>query len=296
MNEFFYRERINIDASSTCTLKCGGCERENYNGKIPGQNLKQEWFDKLENFFPRLIFSGQISDPIFHPLLPKFLEIAKQKNKRIQVHVAATHRSEEWFRKCFEANENATWYFGIDGLPEYSNNYRVNQDGKKLFEMMKIASTIVKEVYWQFLSFDYNRGQEVKAKQICNELGIKFFNRKQNRRIHGRKKGNDFNPIKEVKKIKPKCFSKKPMATSSEGYLLPCCFHATHNPGEDTKKLMDPKLNLDNADIPEIVFSDQWDSFYNKLLTNPPDICKFFCGPYADDIGDIPNVPYYPKK
>ena len=41
-----------------------------------------------------------------------------------------------WYIKAFKANINARWIFGIDGLPNESHNYRVNQDGEKLFNVI----------------------------------------------------------------------------------------------------------------------------------------------------------------
>ena len=37
---------------------------------------------------------------------------------------------------AFKSNPKANWIFGIDGMPEESKQYRVNQDGEKLFKIM----------------------------------------------------------------------------------------------------------------------------------------------------------------
>ena len=50
-----------------------------------------------------------------------------------------------------EANKNAKWIFGLDGLPKDSHKYRVNQDGNKLYEMMKLGVSMGIFVSWQYI-------------------------------------------------------------------------------------------------------------------------------------------------
>ena len=58
------------------------------------------------------------------------------KNGNDSIHNASSAKSEEFYIKCFEAHPDAKWIFGIDGMPEESSMYRVNQDGEKLFKIM----------------------------------------------------------------------------------------------------------------------------------------------------------------
>ena len=81
----------------------------------------------------------------------------------------------DWYVKAFNANPNATWYFGLDGLPEESHKYRVNQDGVKLFEVMKMAVDMGMNVVWQYLVFDYNKDHIKEAKSLSK--GMTFLTR-----------------------------------------------------------------------------------------------------------------------
>ena len=72
------------------------------------------------------------------------------------MHTAASHRSEYQFEQFFKANPNAKWYFGIDGLPQDSHNYRIGQDGEHVFSMMMLAKDMGLDVVWQYIVFDYN--------------------------------------------------------------------------------------------------------------------------------------------
>ena len=106
----------------------------------------------MHKFFDKLNFCGGVSDPIYHPQFIEFLEYSK--DREVEVHTAASHQREDWYRSAFKSNSKAQWIFGLDGLPHESHKYRVNQDGEKLFEIMKMAVDIGMDVVWQYLIFD----------------------------------------------------------------------------------------------------------------------------------------------
>jgi len=152
------RRSINLDITTKCTLACSECRRTSYinrGWKINGGHMSFSDFKKVYKYFDHFSFCGGVSDPIFHPQFAEFLEYTKDKD--VDVHTAASHRSEDWYKKAFISNPNATWIFGIDGLPEESHKYRVNQDGVKLFGIMKMAVDMDIKTVWQYLIFDYNK-------------------------------------------------------------------------------------------------------------------------------------------
>jgi len=137
---------------------------------VPGEDMTTENFKKILNFFEEIQFCGQISDPIFHPKFIDFLKLCK--DKKVTVHTAASHKKEEWYKEAFEANTNAYWTFGIDGLPKDSHKYRINQDGEHLFKMACMASKIVKRVKWQYLIFNYNENNIDEAKKLAKDNNL----------------------------------------------------------------------------------------------------------------------------
>lgn len=273
--KFFNRRKINLDLSNTCTLKCNGCERNNYE-KVPGSNLSLEQFKKIEPYINDFSFCGQVSDPIFNPHLPKFLKIIYKNKKHVSVSVAASHKSDKWFEKCFNANPKALWIFGIDGLPYMSHKYRINQDGEKLFNIMKKAATILDEVHWQYIVFDYNKDYIKEAEKIANSINVKLLLRENTRHINDRSFGNSFE-LKEDTNIKPKCFENKRLGYSSKGFILPCCWCDISNPEEDVQKLFNEKLNINNSSFEDIILSEEWFNFKEKLINDPPQMCQFYC-------------------
>ena len=165
--------KINLDITHRCTLQCRRCNRAIFAARgqrVPGEDMTTENFKKILNFFEEITFCGQISDPIFHPKFIDFLNLCK--DKKVTVHTAASHKKEEWYKKAFEANTNAYWTFGIDGLPKDSHKYRINQDGEHLFKMACMASKIVKRVKWQYLIFNYNENNIDEAKKLAKDNNL----------------------------------------------------------------------------------------------------------------------------
>ena len=177
----FVRSNINLDISPRCTLACPRCRRQGYNNHgvtIPGHDLSITDFKKILKHFRRILFCGQVSDPIIHPKFHEFLELSVlpiYSPSHITVATAASHRSILWYKKAFELNPEAVWRFGIDGLPEESCLYRINQDGEKLFEVMKMGVSMGIKVEWQYIVFSYNENHVEQAKKMALDNHILFL-------------------------------------------------------------------------------------------------------------------------
>lgn len=168
---------INIDASARCSLECPKCIRQSLkkqNIPIPGSDMTIDQFEKIINYFDGVTFCGQISDPIFSPKLIDFLKMCKIKNKSCHVHTAASQKTEQWYEKAFKSNIDAKWIFGIDGLPNESHLYRINQDGEKLFKMMLLAKSLKLSVVWQYIVFSYNENHVNDAEKLAKDNDIEF--------------------------------------------------------------------------------------------------------------------------
>ena len=93
----------------------------------------------------------------------------------VTVATAASHRPMSWYKKAFELNPRPLWRFGIDGLPEESCLYRINQDGEKLFEVMKMGVSMGIHVEWQYIVFSYNEDHIKEAYNMAKDNGIQFI-------------------------------------------------------------------------------------------------------------------------
>lgn len=177
INKFLNRKRINIDIGFRCALECPMCSRQqDYKNirPVPGKDLTIPEFKKIVNFFDEISCCGQISDPIFNPNLLEFIKIAKDKNKTLIIHTAASQKSMDWYEKAFNNFGKGEWIFGIDGLPEESHKYRINQDGIKLFDVAKLCVSKGIKTRWQYIIFKYNEDHIEKAKQMAHDNGIDF--------------------------------------------------------------------------------------------------------------------------
>ena len=174
----FSDRKINIESTFRCPLECPKCQRQSIRRlgfKMPGEDMPWEDFLKIAKFFKDgLIFCGQISDPIFNPKMIEMLKYCYDNNIPIYINTAASQKSIKWYKKAFDVNPKAKWVFGIDGLPKDSHKYRINQDGPKLFEVMKLCAKKGLTTRWQYIVFNYNEYDIEEARQLAKDNDIEF--------------------------------------------------------------------------------------------------------------------------
>ena len=179
----FYRRSkkgINIDISNRCPLECMRCQRQtnftDVGRKVYGRDATMDEIRKLSDYFSSFNFCGQLSDPVHHPHFVEILEYLYKKDIQVTVHNASSQKPMKWYIKAFQAHPKAKWIFAIDGLPEESNMYRINQDGVKMFEVAKEAKKHLKQTpSWQYIVFSYNEHNLEKAKQMAIDEGLMFI-------------------------------------------------------------------------------------------------------------------------
>lgn len=289
--------KIVIDASNGCSIECPKCPRQDFKRAglpVPGRLLQVEDFIKIAEFFTKRIeFVGQISDPIMNKHLPEFLRMCYERQTPCKVNTASSHRSIEWFKKCFEINPNTLWTFGIDGLPEQSHLYRVKQDGVKLFEVMKMGVEMGVDVKWQYIVFKYNQESIDEASELANKHGIEF-ELNLSTRFDGPQ--DPYRPddkyVKqwdvETKEFSPRCMNgAREIALSATGFLYPCCWTDLHH--EFTNFVADDKLNIRNvSSVEEILSSELWQKHF-YILENAPDMAPLKCKQMCSTSGRNPN-------
>ena len=179
----FYRRSkkgINIDISNRCPLECMRCQRQtNFTlegRKVYGRDATMDEIRKLSDYFSSFNFCGQLTDPVHHPKFIEILDYLYKKDIQVTVHNASSQKPMKWYIKAFQAHPRAKWIFAIDGLPEESNMYRINQDGEKLYRVMLEAKKHLKQTpSWQFIVFSYNEHNLEKAKKMAVDEGLMFI-------------------------------------------------------------------------------------------------------------------------
>lgn len=178
--------RPNIDTGYRCILRCPQCIRQ----KLESQDqikrsfdMDDETFDKILNYYNNgLAFCGQISDPIYHPNFLGFLRKCNGQKRAIRIATNGTGKSLEWWEEAYSygKNENA-WYFGVDGIDEKSELYRVGSNFKNVWEMMQLGKKLGHIIVWQYIIFGYNEADIEKAKEIAMKEGFSILFIKTNR-------------------------------------------------------------------------------------------------------------------
>lgn len=180
--KFLKRNNVNLDITHRCPLACERCQRftsfTSQGKKVPGEDISIENFQKVIQHFTHINFCGQVSDPVHHP---KFIEILSiihnyPKPKSCSVHHASAAKPMKWYPKAFDANPRARWWFGIDGLPKDSHKYRTNQDGEKLFEVLKLARKHLKQKpIWQYIVFSFNEDNIEECHKMAMDIDVDFM-------------------------------------------------------------------------------------------------------------------------
>jgi len=173
------KKQINLDITNKCALACPACDRQSLiknKQRIDGKDISVESFRKIVDYFDHLIFCGQVSDPTHHDNFKDLLRLCVIKNKRVTINVASTIRDIGWFTRCFllSKGRNVEWIFGIDGLPKDSHKYRINQDGEKLYEIMKRGSRLGVQCTWQCILFNYNENDISECEKMAKDINVKF--------------------------------------------------------------------------------------------------------------------------
>ena len=173
------KRQINLDISNKCGLACPACDRQSLirnKQKISGSDISLESMSKIIIYFDHIIFCGQVSDPPHHDQFKDILKMCLKKNKKVTVNVASTFRDIKFFTSCFllSRGKDIEWRFAIDGLPKDSHKYRINQDGEKLYEIMKKGSKLGVRCTWQYIVFNYNENDIDHCMSMAKDINVKF--------------------------------------------------------------------------------------------------------------------------
>lgn len=179
----------NMDLSHRCILRCPQCLRQKVEG-LPrikrSFDINQKEFRKVLNYYENQItFCGQISDPIYHPEFLTFLEMMNGLGKGLRIATNGTNTAEmneKWWEKAYSygLGENC-WYFGVDGLDEKSELYRIGSNFKQVWETMKMGVQAGHPIVWQYIIFGYNEHEIERAKEIAEKERFTLLLIKTNR-------------------------------------------------------------------------------------------------------------------
>jgi hypothetical protein len=186
----FISRGFNLDCTFRCPLMCPNCARQthytNFGKKVQGKDIDIINFIKIIKYVKfsmsrhnkkmAINFEGQYSDPVHHPNFLKMLELCFKYNVPARVQHSSSAKPHSWYIKAFKINPLAIWNFSIDGLPKDSHKYRINQNGEKLFNVMKESTKhLHNKPSWQYIIFNYNENDINEATKLANEIHVNFY-------------------------------------------------------------------------------------------------------------------------
>jgi len=202
---------IDFNITNYCNAKCPTCKRfdsDNYLQLEKNLSLVHMNFDNWKTIIERnssyflkkiCYFCGEFGDPLMHPKIKDFVEVASKIFKEVSVYTNGGLRRTEFFDYLTNEGPNVIVRFGIDGLTqEVNNKYRINVDTELAFKNMLLLSSVGK-AHWDYTIFEHNLFEltDVITIAIDNNIPLSLrFNLRPN--YHGINRIHE----KEVKRVK----------------------------------------------------------------------------------------------
>lgn len=292
--------RLHIELTNICTLKCPGCARTTFINKFgadkfPNYNLE---YDHLVNFLQdidlnkkKIELCGNYGDPIYHKDIFKFIDFFKSKNAQVTIITNGSYKdSNFWQNLASILTEQDTVIFSIDGTAENFNQYRINGDWQSIEIGLSIIGNSIVNSVWKTIPFNYNEQQLDEIKILAKKYNIKKFfldpsdrwdentNRykpvkfsgyREQAQIIWRQKINDIS-------IEPKCYSGTEHYISAEGYYTPCCYvHDWRFYFKSEFYKNKKNFSISNNKLKQILKTTA--SFFDSIETTKPNYCSFSC-------------------
>lgn len=184
----FYNKVVNIqiEHSSMCNAACPQCLREWWGGDysrinqtyIPTEfyetRIPQHVYDNLE----KINFCGTVGDSCTAPNFIDVCRVIKRKNPKIEISIATNGgmRTPSWWAELASVlSPTDPVIFGIDGLADTNDIYRVNVRWNKLMSNVQSFIDAGGHAEWQFITFAHNEHQLVSAEELSKKMGFKRF-------------------------------------------------------------------------------------------------------------------------
>lgn len=266
---------VHVEASSRCNSQCPMCSRYTATGYVQPdlteEDLSLDIFYKLftADFTKQLdhvYFSGVYGDPCLNKNLPEFVRYLIDNGcKSVSIDTNGGYRGADWWAKL--AMPGVLINFALDGASvESLAKYRINVNYDKVFENLKSYVAAGGAAQWNFIVFKHNEHELDTARQLAQDLGVKFRIKvtqkfKQNRDFkvlingvhshtleppvdenyrHPNVGNKDHQPESFFKfnldnyqslnnnKINCKTIERKDIFLSAAGLLFPCCYVGTY--------------------------------------------------------------------
>jgi len=312
---------VHLELTSKCQARCPMCPRR-INGGLVNPLFKiieidletfKKWFtvDFIQQL-DSLFMCGNLGDPIIAQDCVEIFQYLRETNPaiRLSMHTNGSARNDDWWRKLAYAQVRVT--FGIDGLSDTHELYRVGTDYYKVLHNAKEFITAGGEAEWHMLVFKHNEHQVDACRKISEDMQFKKFTSKHTSRF----KDGKFNVLDEQGKtvnilypterskvltenvlsvlpaeIQCKAQKYKQIYVSADGTVGPCCWldFSWQLPNQDNRmNYMDTigeLPNLNNNSLEAIFNSNYFNNIENTWVNKPLIECSKQCGKF-DKLGE----------
>ena len=185
MISYSQSKAIQIEITRRCPLECPKCSRQKDKGKYTSNvDLPVEFIENFlkNNSYEYIHLCGKLGDPIYHSDALNFIKMCKQYCKKMRLNTNGSGKKLTWWQDYYDIiSDTDETVFGIDGLEDTSNQYRINQDWKSSFDALKLGAKLGKTVIWQWIPFSFNEHQIDEARALANRYNIPFMILKSSR-------------------------------------------------------------------------------------------------------------------
>jgi organic radical activating enzyme len=180
------KDWINIDTSHRCELRCPMCIRQRAEGPSiikRSKDITLENLNKiLEHYNIGVNLCGQISDPIYHPRFHEILDTILENGNLVTIATCGSNKPEEFWDEAYsKGKDRVQWKFGVDGIDEKSEIYRVGSNFESAWNAMIKGRDLGHYIVWQYIIFGYNEHEINEAKLIAAQEGFSIRILKSNR-------------------------------------------------------------------------------------------------------------------
>lgn len=175
---------IHLEVTSRCQASCPMCTR-NIQGGIdnPWMELSEislvqfkDWFSQdFIRQLDRLYMCGNTGDPVVAKDTLDIFKYLRNVNPDIQLsmNTNGSARSTSWWKELAQTGVRVR--FGIDGMGDTHQLYRVGTDWNAIIENAQAFISAGGHAVWDMLVFDHNKHQVDDCKQLSVNLGFDEF-------------------------------------------------------------------------------------------------------------------------
>jgi MoaA/NifB/PqqE/SkfB family radical SAM enzyme len=192
---------FDFNITNFCNAKCPTCKRFNLDNYLQVEkNLKvvHMSFEDFKTLVKRnkktftngiCTFCGEFGDPLMHPNIKEFTELAGNVFKMVCIFTNGGLNRKSFFDYVISSNKNIVIRFGIDGLTHETNNkYRINVNTELAYNNMFLLANHSK-AWWDYTVFEHNQHEIEDVIKLAEQRNLMLFFRCNLRpSVHGVKR------------------------------------------------------------------------------------------------------------